>query len=193
MIADSMFLFASMHWLTWSQNFIFATLPTSYTDIQGDCNGFRYFQSLSYLLQNEEVINFITIPNVALNLADYSSVSNDSTRNSGFSRDLVMEIASKACFYSGDWGDFNQLLFNKLDSYKGKDDTSSMGDESQKFDIILTSETIYNPECYQKLLTLMTNCLKQDGVMYPFILQWIRFLQITNWIISDLSLYLYLV
>ncbi|XP_071519193.1 histidine protein methyltransferase 1 homolog isoform X2 [Panulirus ornatus] len=137
-----------------------AALPALYTALHG-----AHITLQDY---NEEVINFVTVPNVALNLADDSPVNdrNDSARDSSLSRDPVMEIASKASFYSGDWGDFNQLLLNKLKSDEDKDNTlSSKDDESAKFDIILTSETIYNPECYQKLLTVMTNCLKQDGVI----------------------------
>ncbi|KAG7174654.1 Histidine protein methyltransferase 1-like, partial [Homarus americanus] len=50
------------------------------------------------------------------------------------------------------------------------DQTSRNKDESQeyKFDIILTSETIYNPNCHEKLLNLMTNSLKQDAKSHYF-------------------------
>ncbi|KAK9751295.1 Lysine methyltransferase [Popillia japonica] len=53
-------------------------------------------------------------------------------------------------FYSGDWTSFLDILKeNKI-----------------KFDIILTSETIYNTESYSKLHSIFTNCLKKDGVVY---------------------------
>ncbi|XP_045619313.1 histidine protein methyltransferase 1 homolog [Procambarus clarkii] len=147
-----------------------AALPALYTALQG-----AHVTLQDY---NEEVVNFITIPNVALNLANYSFVDNGNilTEDISASQETVTEIQSKASFYSGDWGELDKLLLNirnneqyskdNLNSDKSKT-TMQNYEECQefKFDIILTSETIYNPECHQRLLTLMTNCLKQDGVI----------------------------
>uniref|UniRef100_A0A182MF81 protein-histidine N-methyltransferase n=1 Tax=Anopheles culicifacies TaxID=139723 RepID=A0A182MF81_9DIPT len=52
-------------------------------------------------------------------------------------------------FYSGDWGCFT-------DKYQ------------QKYDLILTSETIYSTQNYSKLLALFDRKLEPDGVVYPF-------------------------
>lgn len=55
------------------------------------------------------------------------------------------EIVGKTRYFAGDWG----LLVQKLDSY----------------DIVLTSETIYNPENYSKLLKVFEETTKKNGVM----------------------------
>lgn len=52
-------------------------------------------------------------------------------------------------FYSGDWVSFNKKL-----------------DNSELFDIILTSETIYNPANYNKLIELFIQRLTVDGIAY---------------------------
>ena len=55
------------------------------------------------------------------------------------------EIKGKTRYFSGDWGSLAQ----NLDSY----------------DIILTSETIYNPENYAKLIRVFEETIKKDGVL----------------------------
>ncbi|CAH1638119.1 unnamed protein product [Spodoptera littoralis] len=56
----------------------------------------------------------------------------------------------KRCkFYSGDWDSFNKIL-----------------PSSELFDIILTSETIYNECNYEKLITLFMDRLSKDGAAY---------------------------
>ncbi|XP_034832453.1 histidine protein methyltransferase 1 homolog [Maniola hyperantus] len=52
-------------------------------------------------------------------------------------------------FYSGDWTSFDKLL-----------------DESEVFDIILTSETIYNQQNYDKLISLFYNRLSDKGTVF---------------------------
>ncbi|XP_063623916.1 histidine protein methyltransferase 1 homolog [Cydia splendana] len=56
---------------------------------------------------------------------------------------------SKCKFYSGDWASFN----NKLE-------------DTEVFDIILTSETIYNTTNYDKLIDLFVKRLSKDGEVY---------------------------
>lgn len=41
--------------------------------------------------------------------------------------------------------------------------------EAHKFDVILTSETVYNTANYAKLLDTFLACLKTDGVVYPLL------------------------
>ncbi|XP_055917499.1 histidine protein methyltransferase 1 homolog [Eupeodes corollae] len=56
--------------------------------------------------------------------------------------------SEKIKFYSGDWLKYTELT---------KDD--------EKFDIILTSETIYNPDNQQKLLDTLDAKLSEDGII----------------------------
>lgn len=57
------------------------------------------------------------------------------------------ETLQRCKFYAGDWSKFIAAT---------KDDT--------KYDVILTSETIYNTENYWKLLDVLKTKLKDDGV-----------------------------
>ncbi|KAJ8721982.1 hypothetical protein PYW08_004384 [Mythimna loreyi] len=60
------------------------------------------------------------------------------------------EIEIQRCkFYSGDWDSFNKKLPN-----------------SEVYDIILTSETIYNECNYEKLISLFMDRLSKDGAAY---------------------------
>lgn len=59
------------------------------------------------------------------------------------------EKIEKSRFWSGDWKNFIEV--NDL-----------------KYDVILTSETIYNPRNQKKLLEALKTLLKPDGTMYPF-------------------------
>ncbi|XP_050351199.1 histidine protein methyltransferase 1 homolog [Nymphalis io] len=52
-------------------------------------------------------------------------------------------------FYSGDWASFDQLL-----------------EESEKFDIILTSETLYNLKNYDKLIALFQHRINDEGIIF---------------------------
>ncbi|XP_064100587.1 histidine protein methyltransferase 1 homolog isoform X3 [Macrobrachium nipponense] len=96
---------------------------------------------------NEEVINYVAIPNVLLNSTDISVLEDGNPETFG---ETIQEVTSKSCYYSGDWGELDKLFASKMET-------------DHKFDLILTSETIYNQECHEKLLTLMTNNLKKDG------------------------------
>lgn len=85
-------------------------------------------------MQNTEVIQLVTIPNVLLNLTERSSIKN------------------KAEFYAGDWAAFNELSADKYSV------------DNEKYDIILSSETIYNPDNHKKLLEIFKQLLKAKGV-----------------------------
>ncbi|XP_048510916.1 histidine protein methyltransferase 1 homolog isoform X3 [Athalia rosae] len=56
-------------------------------------------------------------------------------------------VREQCAFFSGDWESFSEL-------------------ESQKYDIILTSETIYNPDNQQKLYNVFKSKLKKNGMVY---------------------------
>lgn len=61
------------------------------------------------------------------------------------------EEAPETRFFSGDWESFTILLSTKL---------------KRSYDVILTSETIYNLENQSKLINLFDNTLKSNGVIY---------------------------
>lgn len=62
-------------------------------------------------------------------------------------RETKYETLQRCKFYAGDWAKFIDAT---------KDDT--------KYDLILTSETIYNAENYGKLLNVFKTKLKSDGI-----------------------------
>ncbi|XP_076765968.1 histidine protein methyltransferase 1 homolog [Xylocopa sonorina] len=83
---------------------------------------------------NVEVIETVTIPNVSLNFDDRESVL-------------------KRCrFFCGDWESFTKL-YSPIDE-----------NELTKYDLIFTSETIYNPDNHKKLYEVFKQRLKQDGI-----------------------------
>lgn len=65
-------------------------------------------------------------------------------------------VNSDQKFFCGDWESFCDLLINNEIK------------EDQKFDYIMTSETIYNTDNYGKLYNLFKQLLKANGRMYPF-------------------------
>ncbi|XP_017752231.1 PREDICTED: histidine protein methyltransferase 1 homolog [Eufriesea mexicana] len=83
---------------------------------------------------NVEVIKSVTIPNVLLNF--------DNREN----------VLKRCQFFCGDWESFTKLY------------NSNNENESPKYDLIFTSETIYNPDNHKKLYEVFKQKLKQDGV-----------------------------
>ncbi|XP_053675984.1 histidine protein methyltransferase 1 homolog [Anopheles nili] len=68
-------------------------------------------------------------------------------RNSNEDNGDKQESNPAVRFYSGDWGSFTEKYHNK-------------------YDLILTSETIYSTQNYPKLLELFDQKLEPDGVVY---------------------------
>jgi len=60
-----------------------------------------------------------------------------------------------------------QKHLDKLKFFSG--DWASLEDKLGSYDIVLTSETIYSSENYNKLLNIFKTVLKKKGVMYVFI------------------------
>lgn len=92
---------------------------------------------------NAEVLKLFTIPNVALNVS--------SKKVSGVisSQKDVLESMQNSCqFISGDWSTTRSLL------------------KPASYDIILTSETIYNINMQHWLYELIKYCLKPGGVVF---------------------------
>ncbi|EDO34283.1 predicted protein, partial [Nematostella vectensis] len=85
---------------------------------------------------NEEVLEHFTLPNVTLNLAANST-----------SIEEKLEITN---FFSGDWG--------KLESFINPEKC-----QEKCYDVILTAETIYNVDNYDKLHSFFEAHLKRPG------------------------------
>ena len=69
---------------------------------------------------------------------------------------ILNQVPENQCeigLYSGDWADF-------LDKKKMKNN-----DVDSKYDLILTSETIYDESNYGKLISVFKNLLKKDGTI----------------------------
>lgn len=101
--------------------------------------------SVCYQDFNEEVIDLFTIPN-----ALYNSLKADGIDWSTAVADIdnsFRNMMKKNSFLSGDWESCN-FYFKKV---------------TKKFDIILSSETIYNPDYYPSLHSLMCTSLNKDG------------------------------
>lgn len=85
---------------------------------------------------NKDVIEKVTMKNYSINCC--GEVSEEGTTSSS--------AKVEAQFYCGDWGSFVE-----------KDDI--------RYDVIVTAETIYNPNSYDKLINLFKNKLKPEGVI----------------------------
>ncbi|XP_019357443.1 PREDICTED: histidine protein methyltransferase 1 homolog [Gavialis gangeticus] len=108
---------------------------------------------------NGTVIDEITLPNVVANCAGGDG-SDDDNRKAGEptskrlkKADCSPGLLSKCKFFSGEWSEFIRLL-------------SSDGKLISKYDIILTSETIYNPDYYSALHDTLSKLLSKNGCVY---------------------------
>ena len=92
-------------------------------------------QTLNFFAKdyNSEVIDRLTIPNVLLN----APTEGEGSRVNG--------VRPECRFFSGDWRSLEEVL------------------PSSKYDLIITSETIYNLENQKTLLSLFQKCLKEGG------------------------------
>ncbi|XP_019386373.1 PREDICTED: histidine protein methyltransferase 1 homolog [Crocodylus porosus] len=106
---------------------------------------------------NGTVIDEITLPNVVANCA---AGSDDDNREAGEptskrlkKADCSPGLLSKCKFFSGEWSEFSRLL-------------SSDRKLISNYDIILTSETIYNPDYYSALHDTLSKLLSKNGCVY---------------------------
>ncbi|KAH8412669.1 hypothetical protein KR009_004422 [Drosophila setifemur] len=86
---------------------------------------------------NKDVLEYITFPNILLNVEE--SLTDDEKSE---------YLENKTSLYSGDWAHF---------ALQTKD--------VEKYDLILTSETIYNIDNQQKLLDTFADRLQTDGIV----------------------------
>lgn len=105
---------------------------------------------------NSMVIEEITLPNVLVNYDqcddnDVGGITEPALkrcRKRGFTQDML----SKCKFFSGEWSEFTELLLSN--------------EFSSKYDLILTSETIYNPDYYEALHDVLSRLLETNGCIY---------------------------
>ncbi|XP_069676102.1 histidine protein methyltransferase 1 homolog isoform X2 [Periplaneta americana] len=95
-------------------------------------------ESVHFQDYNSSVISAVTMPNVLKN-------------KSKLEQDGILQTNR---FFAGDWKSFVDLV---------KGESSA---KENNYDIILTSETIYNPANQSKLLRVFKECLKPGGVIY---------------------------
>ncbi|KAI8826245.1 uncharacterized protein EV422DRAFT_601232 [Fimicolochytrium jonesii] len=102
---------------------------------------------------NEEVLRLVTIPNVLLNIATELPPEDE---HEGGNVEVDLDFTKLATlpvnFWAGDWASL-------------KDKLADMSAE-QKYDIILTSETIYSADSHRKLLDLIKAVIKPGGIAY---------------------------
>ncbi|KAJ6653861.1 hypothetical protein lerEdw1_008609 [Lerista edwardsae] len=106
---------------------------------------------------NSMVIEEITLPNVLVNCDqhddddDVGGITEPAVKRSR-KRDFTQDMLSKCKFFSGEWSEFTSLLLSN--------------EFSAKYDLILTSETIYNPDYYEALHDVLSRLLETNGCIY---------------------------
>ena len=119
-----------------------AGLPGIYALLQGAEVHFQDY--------NDDVIEYVTIPNVLVNLAQQPKHCQSETASFG-----LLQTARKCCrFFSGDWGSVVDFI--------NPEQVNEM-----MYDVILTSETIYAVESHVKLYNFIKRHLKEpNGIAY---------------------------
>ncbi|XP_038674732.1 histidine protein methyltransferase 1 homolog [Scyliorhinus canicula] len=114
---------------------------------------------------NGAVIEGVTLPNVSLMEDGQDELTPDGGQRPGVgggggdeppgrwkqAREPLPRpgLLSRCRFFSGDWSQFGKVHGGSF-----------------KYDVILTSETLYNPDCYGDLHDVLSSLLSQDGVVY---------------------------
>ncbi|XP_048353506.1 histidine protein methyltransferase 1 homolog [Sphaerodactylus townsendi] len=105
---------------------------------------------------NGVVIEETTLPNILVNCicrnGDSGGITGSSLEQCQ-ERDFDHDLISKCKFFSGEWSGFRHLLLNS-------------GSPLTKYDLIITSETIYNPDYYDALHETLSELLKANGCIY---------------------------
>ncbi|KFV39745.1 Histidine protein methyltransferase 1, partial [Gavia stellata] len=110
---------------------------------------------------NSTVIEEITLPNVVANcLNEGNRVGNSDDRKTSKppskrlkKAECLPDMLTKCRFFSGEWSEVSKLLLSSSKPFS-------------KYDIILTSETIYNPDYYSALHDTMAQLLDKNGRVY---------------------------
>ncbi|NWX13010.1 MET18 methyltransferase, partial [Aegotheles bennettii] len=106
---------------------------------------------------NSTVIDEITLPNAVANCTNKGSREDRKTRKPPLKRPRKVELSpdalTKCRFFSGEWSEVSQLLLSSSKPFS-------------KYDLILTSETIYNPDYYSALHDTLAQLLGKHGHVY---------------------------
>ena len=120
-----------------------AGLPGIYALLNGAAVDFQDY--------NEEVLEHVTIPNILLNVT--SRQTNDHNVNGVFTVRHNLNL-NNCKFFAGDWGSLLNFINPDLD-------------QEETYDLILSSETIYNLNSQKRLYQLIERHLKKpSGVAY---------------------------
>ncbi|PKA50938.1 hypothetical protein AXF42_Ash007594 [Apostasia shenzhenica] len=111
---------------------------------------------------NAEVLRFLTIPNVKLNLLkalQQSQAPGDNTK---------VNVLPDVRFFAGDWSEIHHLLLHDCDDVQPIEAGSDIGDDAcNGYDVILMAETVYEVSSLQSLYELIKKCLRRpNGVIY---------------------------
>ncbi|XP_053893988.1 histidine protein methyltransferase 1 homolog [Malaclemys terrapin pileata] len=103
---------------------------------------------------NRTMIDEITLPNVVANCTDGGDDGISEPPSKKHKKaDFTPALMSKCRFFSGEWAEFSQLLLSGNKPFP-------------KYDLILTSETIYNPDYYSALHDTISKLLDENGRVY---------------------------
>ncbi|XP_068807986.1 histidine protein methyltransferase 1 homolog [Struthio camelus] len=110
---------------------------------------------------NSTVIDEITLPNTVANCIDDGNgtgCGDDRKTSKPPSKKFkktkrLPDLLTKCRFFSGEWSEVSQLLLNSNKPFS-------------KYDLILTSETIYNPDYYSALHDTLSQLLDKKGHVY---------------------------
>ncbi|XP_062437617.1 histidine protein methyltransferase 1 homolog [Rhea pennata] len=110
---------------------------------------------------NSTVINEITLPNAVANCTvdgNRTGSGDDRKTSKPPSKRLkkakcLPDLLTKCRFFSGEWSEVSKLLLSSKKPFS-------------KYDLILTSETIYNPDYYSALHDTLSQLLDKNGRVY---------------------------
>ncbi|XP_055964549.1 histidine protein methyltransferase 1 homolog [Sorex fumeus] len=107
----------------------------------------RGAQEIHFQDYNSTVIQEVTIPNVAANAALEDTDEDPVLRCRGSNG---APKPGRCRFFSGEWSEFCKVVLDGAEPF-------------EKYDLILTSETIYNPDYYQALHQTLQKLLARGG------------------------------
>ncbi|NXC29746.1 MET18 methyltransferase, partial [Campylorhamphus procurvoides] len=115
-------------------------------------------ESVHFQDYNSTVIEEITLPNVVANCINEGSSGKDRKGSNPPAKrpkkgEGSPDVFAKCRFFSGEWSEVSQLLLSSKKPFS-------------KYDIILTSETIYNPDYYGALHDTLAQLLDRNGRVY---------------------------
>ncbi|XP_071607505.1 histidine protein methyltransferase 1 homolog [Heliangelus exortis] len=109
---------------------------------------------------NSTVIDEITLPSLVANCTECSKTGSGDNRKTGTPPSkrpkkvkCLPDALTKCRFFSGEWSEVSQLLLSSNKAFS-------------KYDLILTSETIYNPDYYSALHDTLAQLLDKNGRVY---------------------------